>query len=145
MIISLNTKVNCISVGKPLILQFKLFFDIIWINMDMYQRREDTWERVELRMNEQMKYEIIRRVAFKEISVHRAAVQLNYTVRTVYNLVKKYREHGKAGFIHGNRNRKPAATMGPKPNKPLFRFINAKMRGANFLHFQELLEEIKRH
>jgi len=99
--------------------------------------------KVELRMNEQMKYEIIRRVAFKEISVHRAAVQLNCTVRTVYNLVKKYREHGKAGFIHGNRNRKPAATMSPKLEQTIVSFYMQKCEGANFLHFQELLEEIK--
>lgn len=46
--------------------------------------------RVELRMNEQEKYDVIKRVANKEISVSRASVLLRCTTRSVYNLIKIY-------------------------------------------------------
>ena len=72
--------------------------------------------KVELRMNEQIKYEIIKRTALKEISVRRASVKLNISIRQVYNLIKIYKTKGKAGFIHGNRGFKPVTTI-PKEVK----------------------------
>ena len=67
--------------------------------------------KVELRMNELIKYEIIKRVALKEISIHRASVKLNISIRQVYNLIKIYKTKGKSGFIHGNRGSKPVTTI----------------------------------
>lgn len=78
--------------------------------------------KVELRMNEQIKYDIIKRVANNEISVRRAAVKLGVTIRTVYNLIKTYRTKGKAGFIHGNRGRKPSTTISKEVTEKFYRF-----------------------
>ena len=44
--------------------------------------------KVELRMNEQEKYDVIKRVANNEISVSRASVLLRCTTRSIY-LCKK--------------------------------------------------------
>ncbi len=62
--------------------------------------------KVELRMNEQFKYETIKRVVAKSITVDNAAVKLNCTTKTIYNLIKLYNTQGKEGFVHGNRGEK---------------------------------------
>ena len=41
----------------------------------------------------------------------RAALTLGCTVRHINRMLKGYKEHGKAYFIHGNRGRKPANTI----------------------------------
>ena len=51
--------------------------------------------KVELRMREQEKYDVIKRVANNEISVSRASILLRCTTRSIYNLVKVYKEKGK--------------------------------------------------
>lgn len=98
--------------------------------------------KVELRMREQEKYDIIKRVANKEISVLTASVNLRCTTRSIYNLVKIYKEKGKEGFVHGNRDRKPSIT---KPNelkeKILALFKSDNYEGVNFNHFLELLKK----
>lgn len=97
--------------------------------------------KVELRMNEQIKYDIIKRVANNEISVRRAAVKLGVTIRTVYNLIKTYRTKGKAGFIHGNRGRKPSTTISKEVTEKILSLYKNTYYQANFKHFLDLLKE----
>lgn len=97
--------------------------------------------KVELRMNEQIKYDIIKRVANNEISVRRAAVKLGVTIRTVYNLIKTYRTKGKAGFIHGNRGRKPSTTISKGVAEKILSLYKNTYFQANFKHFLDLLKE----
>jgi len=98
--------------------------------------------KVELRMNEQIKYEIIKRTALKEISVRRASVKLNISIRQVYNLIKIYKTKGKAGFIHGNRGSKPVTTIPKEVKQNIISLYQDKYSPANFAHFQELLDRI---
>lgn len=96
--------------------------------------------KVELRMKEQLKFNIIKRAAHKEITVRRAAIKLNCTTRTVYNLIKTYKTYGKNGFIHGNRDKKPSTSISDNViNEIVFLYKN-KYYSANFKHFKELLE-----
>ena len=95
--------------------------------------------KVELRMKEQHKYDVIKRAAFKEISIRRAAVTLRCTIRTVYNLIKSYKTNGKDAFVHGNRNRKPITTIDKKLKDKIIKLYTDKYYMANFKHFQELL------
>ena len=75
----------------------------------------DIIRKVDLSMNEQKKYEVI-----KSLSDHtnpnkqRAAITLGCTVRHVNRMLNGYKEHGKEYFIHGNRGRKPAITHSVK-------------------------------
>lgn len=97
--------------------------------------------RVELRMNEQEKYDVMKRVANKEISVSRASVLLRCTTRSVYNLIMIYKEKGKAGFVHGNRNRKPSITKSDELKERILNlFKSDSYEGVNFNHFLELLK-----
>ena len=97
--------------------------------------------KVDLRMNEQIKFETIKRAASKEITVKRAAIKLNCTIRTVYNLIKIYLEKGKLGFIHGNRTRKPSTTISHELKSRIIKLYQDTYFDANFYHFKDLLGE----
>ena len=68
--------------------------------------------KVELRMNEQNKYEIIKKLVDTNGNKKRAATK-QCTVRTINRLIIKYKEQGKKGFVHGNRGRLPASSTVP--------------------------------
>ena len=53
--------------------------------------------KVELRMNEQNKYEIIKKLVETNGNKKRAATRLGCTVRTINRLIIKYKEQGKKG------------------------------------------------
>src|SRR5690554_6177814 len=94
--------------------------------------------KVILKMNEQVKFNIIKRAALKEISVKRASIQLNCTIRTVYNLMRTYKDYGKEGFVHGNRNRKPFLTIDKELSDKIINLYETKYYPANFKHFLDL-------
>lgn len=102
-------------------------------------------KRIDLRMNELEKYQIIKRVVANEITKERAAIKLNCSLRTVFNLVNKYRLHGKQGFIHGNRDRLPSKTLSCDIVNAIILLYTNKYAGANFKHFLELLAKIDIH
>lgn len=68
-------------------------------------------EKVILRPKEQLKYEIIKKLVETNGNKKRASVKLNCTVRNIDLLVQVYKTKGKAGFVHGNRGRKPAISI----------------------------------
>lgn len=63
--------------------------------------------KVNLSMNEQKKYEIIKSLVDHHGNKKRVAVQLGCSLRHVNRLIKKYKEQGKSAFIHGNKGTKP--------------------------------------
>ena len=67
--------------------------------------------KVELRMNEQEKYEVIKELVDHNGNKHRASKKLNLSIRQINRLIIIYKEKGKSGFIHGNRSKKPATTL----------------------------------
>lgn len=96
--------------------------------------------KVELRMNEQNKYETIKKLVETNGNKKRAALKLDCTVRTINRLIIKYKEQGKKGFMHGNRGRLPASAV-PLDirNKIVSLYIN-DFSDANFTHFCEIVE-----
>lgn len=98
--------------------------------------------KVELRMNEQHKYEIIKAVFYKRTSVKRASVLLNCSTRNIYKLKNLYTLKGKEGFIHGNRNKKPCISLSEDLKNEIVALYSNKYYDANFKHFKELLEKI---
>lgn len=73
-------------------------------------------KRIDLRMNEQQKYDVIKSLVDHNSSKKAAAVKLGCTTRHVNRLIKQYREHGREAFIHGNRGRKPAHSFTDEQN-----------------------------
>ena len=65
----------------------------------------DIIRKVNLTMNEQKKYEIIKKLVETNGNKNRAAVELGCTRRTIDRLINAYRQNGKADFSHGNKGR----------------------------------------
>ena len=97
--------------------------------------------KVNLNMNEQYKYKLIKDCYDGKLNKKYCEVKLNITRRSVNRLLLQYQTYGKAAFIHGNRDRVPV-TKKPKQlsNDILYLYIN-KYRDTNFSHFTELLAE----
>ena len=57
--------------------------------------------KVELRMNEQVKYDVIKKLVETNGNKKRAAVTLGCTLRTVNRLIQRYKQEGKAALYPG--------------------------------------------
>lgn len=110
--------------------------------------------KVELRMNELEKYKRIKELVDHGGNKIRVAIQLGISVRQVNRLIIIYKEKGKEGFIHGNRNRKPSNYKGTSLRKDIiylyenkYKLIIKKEDGNkdewkfNINHFKELLKK----
>ena len=95
--------------------------------------------KVDLRMNEQEKYEVIKRLVDENGNKLRAAQKLNLSVRQVNRLIKGYKEEGKTFFVHGNRGRQPVNTVPDDTKQMVIDLYNTKYYDANFTHYAELL------
>ncbi|MCR5686351.1 MAG: ISNCY family transposase [Lachnospiraceae bacterium] len=91
-------------------------------------------------MDELHKYEVIKKVVESNGNKNTAAVNLGVTRRQVDRLIVKYKEQGKAAFIHGNKGRKPAIAKEDSLKKDIVDLYRTKYSEANFTHFTELLE-----
>lgn len=97
--------------------------------------------KVELNMNEQHKYETIKKCSEGKVAKTYCEVTLGITRRSVDRLLIQYKQKGKEAFVHGNRGRKPAKTITTQlENDILLLYLN-KYQCSNFSHFTELLTE----
>lgn len=99
--------------------------------------------KVELNMNEQNKYDIIKKLVDTNGNKQRAALTLGITTRHLNRLIKGYKEHGKDFFVHGNRGRKPINTISDEIRSTVIDLYRNKYFDANFAHFTELLSEFE--
>lgn len=91
-------------------------------------------------MDEQQKYEVIKKLVDTNGNKDRAAITLGISRRQVDRLIASYKEKGKEAFIHGNRGRKPAITISDEVRNTVVDLYRTKYYEANFTHFAELLE-----
>lgn len=96
--------------------------------------------KVELTMNEQKKYEVIKSLVDHNGNKNRAAVELGCSRRHINRLIKKYKEQGKEAFIHGNKGRKPVHAISKEKIAEIITLYNNKYWDANFSYACELLE-----
>lgn len=73
--------------------------------------------KVELRMNEELKYKVIKKLVETNGNKKRAAVMLNRSVRQIDRMIAGYKEKGKEFFVHGNRGRKPSHALSEEENR----------------------------
>ena len=95
----------------------------------------------ELRMNEQMKYEVIKDLVDHNGNKNRASRKLGLSRRQIDRLIVKYQENGKSAFVHGNRSRKPVSTLDKAISEDIILLYKNKYQGWNFKHFHEWLVE----
>ena len=96
--------------------------------------------KVDLRMNEEQKYNVIKSLVDSNGNKLRASIQLKCSLRTIYRLITKYKEQGKAAFVHGNRDRKPATTYTEDFKEKIRSLYIDTYFDCNIQHFSELIE-----
>ena len=97
--------------------------------------------KVELRMNEQIKYDVIKELVDHKGIKNRAALKLGITRRQFDRLIIKYKEKGKSAFIHGNRSKCPVNALDKSISDDIILLYSNKYQEWNFQHFKEFLEE----
>ena len=97
--------------------------------------------KVDLRMNEQEKYEVIKELVDHNGNKNRASKKLGISRRQIDRLVIKYKEKGKSGFVHGNRGHIPTKALDKSISEDIILLYRTKYQDFNFNHFKEYLEE----
>lgn len=92
-------------------------------------------------MDEQYRYDVIKKLVDDQGNKQTASLKLGVSVRQINRLIARYKEQGKAGFVHGNKGRKPAITKPDKIRQDVVDIYRTKYYDANFTHFTELLEK----
>lgn len=95
--------------------------------------------KVELTMEENVKYLTIKKLIETNGNKKRAAMHLNCSIRHINRMIKGYLQEGKSYFVHGNRGRKPAHAFDEKTRQLILDLYRTKYYDANFTHFSELL------
>lgn len=97
--------------------------------------------KVELTMKEQTKYEIVKRFIDNKCTNYKnLSAQLNTSLKTAYNYVKKYKLSGKSSFSHGNHDRKPQTTKSDELCNQILSIFDKIECDINFKHFQVILK-----
>ena len=89
--------------------------------------------KVDLRMNEQYKYQIIKKLVETNGNKKRAAIKLKRSVRQINRMIAGYKEFGKEFFVHGNRGRKPVKAL-TEEFKTEIEFILRKKSGGQWIY-----------
>ena len=97
--------------------------------------------KVVLRMNEENKYLIIKKLVETNGNKKRAAVKLGCTLRTVNRLILKYKNEGRSGFVHGNRGRIPSVAIPLDLKNKIIRLYIDEYADSNFTQFCEIVQE----
>ena len=96
--------------------------------------------KVELRMKEQEKYDVIKELVDHNGNKNRVCKKLGLSRRQIDRLIIIYKEKGKSGFVHGNRSRKPVSTIDKSISENIILLYKNKYYDFNFVHFKEFLE-----
>ena len=92
-------------------------------------------------MNEEKKYETIKKLVETNGNKKRAAITLQCSVRTINRMILGYKTAGKEFFSHGNKGRKPAHTIPEETKALILDLYRTKYFDATYTHFVELLEK----
>ena len=97
--------------------------------------------KVELRMNEQEKYEVIKELVDHNGNKNRASKKLGISRRQIDRLIIKYKEKGKSAFIHGNRSKRPVNALDKSISEDIILLYKNKYQDWNFNHFKDFLKQ----
>lgn len=92
-------------------------------------------------MNELEKYKVIKELVDHNGNKNRASKKLGLSRRQIDRLIIIYKEKGKSGFVHGNREKKPANTLDKSISEDIITLYKTKYYDFNFNHFKEFLKK----
>lgn len=82
-----------------------------------FSKKVDIIKKIDLTIDEQKKYDVIKRLVEENGNKNRAAITLGITRRQINRLILAYREWGKEVFVHGNRGHRSAMAVPDKTRK----------------------------
>lgn len=94
---------------------------------------------VRLTMGEKKKLEAIQMVMDGKIGVYEAGMVLGRTIRTIYRLLRRVRERGVEGVIHGNRGNQHATRFKDALKEKILKLVRGKYKDINDTHLVEIL------
>jgi transposase len=94
-----------------------------------------------LRMKEVNRLKIVQGYMDGKIEIEEAARILKRRPRSVYRMLRKVREKGPEGILHGNRNRLSPRRVSESIRKKLIELALGKYRDINDTHLCEILRE----
>ena len=97
--------------------------------------------KVELKMNEELKYLTIKKLVETNGNKKRAAIKLQCTIRSIDRMIEGYKQKGKDFFVHGNRGRKPAHALSEQQKSEIEQLYLSKYFDCNYTVFSELLAQ----
>ena len=100
--------------------------------------------KVELRMNEEYKYNVIKKLVETNGNKKRASVMLKRSIRQIDRMVAGYKKFGKEFFVHGNRGRKPKNALTEEFKTQIELLYLTKYFDCTYTAFQEYLD-IREH
>lgn len=103
--------------------------------------RGDFMRKVELRMNELKKYEVIKELVDHGGNKNSVALKLDLSKRQINRLIIKYKEKGKSSFVHGNRGHSPVKALDNSFSNDIVLLYTTKYQDCNFSHFKDLLHD----
>lgn len=92
-------------------------------------------------MNENKKYEVVKKLVDTNGNKKNAVAKLGYTIRHINRLIVGYKKYGKEFFVHGNTGRKPVTTIPETTKQLILDLYRTKYYNCNFTHYAELLNE----
>ena len=92
-----------------------------------------------LTMKEKHRIDVITAVMDGKIEVSEAGRVLERSTRQVYRVVKRVRERGVEGVIHGNRGKESPRKTRKNIRDRILTLVQGKYQDTNDTHFQELL------
>lgn len=98
-------------------------------------------KRINLTMNENKKYKVIKAVAEGKKQKNRASVELSLSIRQINRLVKNYKEDGKEVFIHKNRGGKHKHAVPEEIKCQIISIYQNFYIKPNVKHFTEILKD----
>lgn len=101
-----------------------------------------TIRKVDLTNKENERYLKIKKLVETNGNKNRATVELGCTLRHVNRMILGYKKKGKAYFVHGNRNRKPAHSLDDKTKQLVIDLYLTKYQDANFAHYSQVTSKI---
>lgn len=97
--------------------------------------------KVLLTMNEEKRYEVIKKLVDTNGNKKNAALKLSCSVRHINRMIAGYKRDGKSFFIHGNRGRTPVHALTKEIKQTVLDLYRTKYFDTNFTHCIELLEK----
>lgn len=95
--------------------------------------------KVILTMNEEKRFEVIKKLVDTNGNKKNAALKLGCSERHINRMIAGYKRDGKSFFIHGNRGRTPAHALSKETRQIILNLYRNKYFDTNFTHCTELL------